>query len=345
MTNARKLAVIRVDGDSAIGAGHLSRCVSIATGLAANGWHVDFAMERTSEKIFDIIVSDRNIEPPKLFCVDGDNDRSDLMEHWADGCDVLIIDKYNTNLDYELALRPWAHRVMVLEDVPNRRHDCDFLLDGNPTRGAADYAALVPARCKLLLGSRYIPLRPVVRGPDRGSTGGAAPKKILVCLGGGSFDDACYRQIFEGITNSTFFGGVLVVSDRPVSVDVMKNPKIHFDTFAGFMNIDDMMAGIDLALGGGGVMLWERCVWGVPSMVFTCSENQASQVNYLAQREAIIPMGAIDLLSSSGVTTTIDDLVAHPERLNALTLRAHQECDGLGVERIVSAIEATCNLA
>ena len=49
---------------------------------------------------------------------------------------------------------------MVIDDLADRPHDCDLLLDQNLGHAAADYDGLVPERCTRLVGPRYALLRP-----------------------------------------------------------------------------------------------------------------------------------------------------------------------------------------
>jgi len=50
---------------------------------------------------------------------------------------------------------------MVIDDLANRPHDCDLLLDQNYYRDLEKrYQGLVPSECVMLIGPDYVLLRP-----------------------------------------------------------------------------------------------------------------------------------------------------------------------------------------
>lgn len=343
MNKADKTAVFRADGDERIGAGHLSRCLAIADVLMARGWRVDFVLNPGSEAAFRTLAKGREAALLNAHIVDAANEASALRGLCADGCDLFVLDKYDLARAYLSALRPWAAKIAVLEDMPNRDLDCDLLVDGNPSHGQSDYVSRVPERCRLLLGSGYLPLHPIARRDGAGNDGQL--RKILVCLGAGVFDAASYEKIAMGIAHSGFVGEVLIVCHASLTLDVADTDNVSFRVEAGFMDREAMTAGVDLAIGGGGVMLWERCVMGIASVVYTCSDNQAAQVDYLAACDAIIAMGLLSEMSPSALTQRIDAIIADPARRRGLVARAGAECDGQGCARIADALESLCHVA
>ena len=58
---------------------------------------------------------------------------SNMRSSESDGLkvDLLIVDNYSLSLRWEKALRKVAKNIMVIDDLANRKHDCDILLDQN----------------------------------------------------------------------------------------------------------------------------------------------------------------------------------------------------------------------
>ena len=174
--------VFRVDADGSIGEGHAFRCLALANAFAAFGWRCAFATATSlpndlSELGFEIA--------PRL----SQNEPGDLARIWPGGSDLFVIDHYGKTETYETSCRPWAKNVMAVEDVANRKHDCEFLLDSNASRSASDYAALVPNPCMLLLGSTFVPLRREFakirhRMTKRLPSERDGPYQLLITLGG-----------------------------------------------------------------------------------------------------------------------------------------------------------------
>src|SRR3546814_8388281 len=69
--------------------------------------------------------------------------------------DLLVVDHYGLDALWETPQRRWAKTILVLDDLADRRHDCDVLVDQTFGRAVADYDGLVPAHCRRLTGSAY----------------------------------------------------------------------------------------------------------------------------------------------------------------------------------------------
>ncbi|MCX7596049.1 MAG: hypothetical protein N2235_20290, partial [Fischerella sp.] len=66
--------------------------------------------------------------------------------------DWLIVDHYGIDKAWEQHLRPVVKQIFVIDDLANRPHDCDVLLDQNYTHRWDRYEGLVPKDCCQLLG-------------------------------------------------------------------------------------------------------------------------------------------------------------------------------------------------
>ena len=118
--------------------------------------------------------------------------------HWADDAeatrrvvagvetDWLITDHYAIDFRWHAKLRGAVRRIMAIDDLADRAHDADLLLDqSDPTETAARYRDLVPRSCVLLLGPRYALLR-----SEFAKLGGGAearsrePPRLFVALAG-----------------------------------------------------------------------------------------------------------------------------------------------------------------
>ena len=140
-----------------MGGGHVQRCLALGEALAKAGWRSAFACRAGTLETVPALGS----SPHDLMLIDGAEEKepSVLSARLGSGCDLLVVDHYDRGRAFERGCRAFATRIMTIEDQPSRDHDCDLLLDPTPGRRAADYAQLVPDRCKLLLGPSYALLR------------------------------------------------------------------------------------------------------------------------------------------------------------------------------------------
>ena len=69
--------------------------------------------------------------------------------------DILIVDHYGIDYRWESRLRPFCNRIMVIDDLADRKHDCDFLLDQNLGKSFQDYHGLVARSAKQFFGPEF----------------------------------------------------------------------------------------------------------------------------------------------------------------------------------------------
>ena len=171
----KKIVFFRCEASSIIGAGHAMRCSVLADALSEKGWVCQFV---TSQVTYDFILALSRFER-----VDPNTFYEDPVE-----CDLLVVDDYSLDEFYENHFRSHAQKIMVIDDLANRPHDCDLLLDQTYGRNAEDYHLLVPETCDILAGSEYALLRPEFAKlrskalEKRKNT--TEVKKILVSMGG-----------------------------------------------------------------------------------------------------------------------------------------------------------------
>jgi spore coat polysaccharide biosynthesis predicted glycosyltransferase SpsG len=106
--------------------------------------------------------------------------------HLEHPIDWLVIDHYGIDSQWERAARPYALHIMVIDDLANRQHDCDLLLDQNiPNQLQSRYSDLLPTHCQLAIGWTYLLARPEFYVRDRIERVGT-----LVFLGGGDHSES-----------------------------------------------------------------------------------------------------------------------------------------------------------
>ena len=160
MIAERRPIVFRADASEGVGGGHVVRCLTLATAWAEEGWHVGFAVNACAlsvvpalaGSVVDILVLNESDA--------GTDEASTLAERWPDGVALLVVDHYGRDATFERSCQPWADAIMAIDDLADRHHCANFLLDQTPGREARDYDGLVPPGCAMLLGGRYALIRP-----------------------------------------------------------------------------------------------------------------------------------------------------------------------------------------
>ena len=320
----QKKVVFRCDASPHIGGGHVMRCVTLADALRRCGWQVLFSCDEITLEAMPII-SDQGFEV----------DRSEQS------CDLLIIDHYGLDYMYENAARSWANKIMVIDDLADRQHDCDLLLDQTYGREDDDYNELVPSGCRILTGTEYALLRSQFVTQRANSLKYKTGKldRILVFMS--SMDEYDVTgTVLNSLKDTAYEIDVVLGATAPhrqsveKQVRTMKNATLHL----GISDMAGLMVQADLAIGAGGTTSWERCVLGLPSLIIEIADNQNKIVRELAQAGAVVYLGHMADITSESIITILDNLSQKPETLRAMKKTAAALCDGQGTKRVVEVI-------
>jgi UDP-2,4-diacetamido-2,4,6-trideoxy-beta-L-altropyranose hydrolase len=353
---------VRVDASRRMGTGHLMRCLALADGLTKKAGSCLFVCRSIDEFQQGEVL--RRGHELRLLAEGGADEviESDpppyaswLGAHWADDAeatrrvvasveaDWLITDHYAIDCRWHAKLRGAVRRIMAIDDLADRAHDADLLLDQNDaTETAARYRDLVPRSCVLLLGPRYALLR-----SEFAMLGGGAEApspehpRLFVCFGG-SDPNNCTAMAIGALDQleGTIAANIVVGSAHPAMADIAAacraRPWLQFH--AATPDIAELMAQSALAVGGAGVMAWERLCVGLPSIIIAIEQNQVEIATNLDRLGLAYYLGSSETVSERSLAEAIKRLMADTVRLNAVRGKARAMVDGLGVDRVVATL-------
>lgn len=352
--------VFRTDASAQMGTGHLMRCLTLASELRERGAaslfvcrHLPSSMATQLEQQGHQLRRLTSLAQPiaedcplahadwlgTSWCADAEEAR-DAIAGLAFVPDWLVVDHYALDARWERALRPSAKRILVIDDLGDRMHDCDCLLDQNMhSMPAARYQGKVGDTCRLLLGPRYALLRPefaAVRMKRQGRHG--APRRVLVFMGG--IDSANATQ--------TVVRGVLALSAENLELEIVTtdaNPNLaalHVE-FGVLPNVGitvdahDMaqrIAAADIAIGAGGGAMLERACLGLPTLTISIAENQEAGAESLGLIGATLYLGRSIDVNAGSVRDAMSVLLMSATLRSSLAERAAALVDGKGAERV-----------
>lgn len=288
--------LIRVDASVAIGTGHVMRALTLAEWLRNARCDVRFVMKEGKGDLCSY-VENRGFQVFRIASVGTQEDDAkatiQAIRSWNKGIDWCVVDHYELDVSWEKQIKTYVKKIMVIDDLANRPHECDVLLDQNYyVHYVTRYDRLVPNHCKLLLGPKYVLLREeFYNARARISARTGHVRRVLVFFGGSDPTNETERVLHA----LRFF--------HPLHIDVVvgtSNLRRHTiermceEVGANYhCQIDyiaELMAKADVAIGAGGVAMWERCFLGLPSLVTVVADNQK------ASAEAVAAYGAIRLI-------------------------------------------------
>lgn len=352
----------RVDASLAIGTGHVMRCLALADSLRVRGVQSVF-LSRDHVGHLHQVVQDRGYILLSLGGVGAMPTAKSTYAEWlgvnsqqdADdtrirlsglAVDWLIIDHYGLDATWEHSLRSSCSRIMAIDDLANRDHDVDALLDQNLGKIGADYYAKVPPACDLLLGPSYALLRPefaALRAKSLSRRGQGRLRRILITMGGVDLHNAT-SEVLEALyswgSSSNLEVKVVMGASAPWRDQVIQQARhlpFPVEVLANVQGMGELMCDADLVIGAAGSTAWERCCLGLPTIQLVLADNQRPIANALSLA------GAAYLLERSNLTTSLGNvlmqLMQDPAHLFAMSSAAAKLVDGLGSERVAHYLQ------
>jgi UDP-2,4-diacetamido-2,4,6-trideoxy-beta-L-altropyranose hydrolase len=321
-------AIFRTDASVSIGGGHVRRCLVLADALAEAGWAVSFICSAAARTIVPALGRRGfTLVEPATF------------DHAAPvQCALLVVDDYKLDATFEAACRPWAARILVIDDLADRRHDCDVLIDQSPGRGRDAYAGLVPEHCEFLLGPSYALIDPRFRAARRQRRTIGKVERIFVNFG--TTDAANASAIALDALGRAKLGAAvdLLLGGAAPHLAALRT-RIVAGAMPALVHVDvddvaSLMRRADLAIGAGGVGALERCALGVPSAILTVAPNQMANATALGAAGAALYLGDIGARPATEIAKALQALVADPARRRAMSAAAAQLVDGYGAARV-----------
>jgi UDP-2,4-diacetamido-2,4,6-trideoxy-beta-L-altropyranose hydrolase len=209
----------------------------------------------------------------------------------------LVVDNYSLDIKWEKYLRPYVNKIMVVDDLANRPHDCDILLDQNYYKNLdSRYDGLIPSHCRKLLGPKYALLRPEFHQAKKNlRKRDGKVRRILVFFGGSDPTNETVKTLeaIKLLNRPDIVIDVVVGAANPHKEEVkelcsqMTNTTYHCQV----ENMADLMAAADLAIGAGGVTTWERLYLELPTIAIAVAENQVEMLEALGEAGMVWYLG------------------------------------------------------
>jgi len=300
-----KNIVFRVDASLEIGNGHVMRCLTLAETIKNKNNKVVFICRNHSGNLISYIES----KGFSVFLLESDattkrgyiaNSNDIFHADWlgvdqltdayqckkileAEQVDWLIVDHYAIDYRWQDHLKSYCNKLMVIDDLADRVHHCDLLLDQTYGRKKQDYEDLVPHSCTLMLGVSYALLRPEFVEWRKYSLQRRAEiglKRLLITMGGVDKDNITGRvlEVLKRCDLPNDMAIVVVMGQNAPHLGVIKQLAMDMpyvtDVRVGVNNMAELMAKADIAIGAAGATTWERFCLELPSIILALAENQ-----------------------------------------------------------------------
>jgi UDP-2,4-diacetamido-2,4,6-trideoxy-beta-L-altropyranose hydrolase len=267
----------------------------------------------------------------------------------ATGCDVVVVDHYALDYRWEKRVHSSCEKIVVVDDLADRSHHCDLLLDQNwfGDEHHLRYGGLVPEGCELLLGPKYALLK-----PEYATLGDIMPdrdgkiRRLLIFMGGSDPCDETSKVVssLDLPELKDVLVDVILGVNHPDPLKVLRvacrssNIAIHRqqNTLAGWMFRADLM------IGGGGTTTWERMCLGLPGVVISIADNQTETNRALQSSGYVEFLGDSARVTSNMIAGAIRNCIVNPDRIKDMSVRGMALVDGRGAMLVADKIVELC---
>ena len=324
--------VFRTDASLQIGTGHVMRCLALTEALRVRGAQISFICRELPGNLIDLIRKRGLLVHSLPFDQDWVNkEKTTMHSGWlsadwqtdaeeSKACLVhgeiewLIVDHYAIDICWEQAMRAYCCKIMVVDDLADRMHDCDLLLDQNLGREVKDYYGLLETATTTLIGPQYALLRPEFSELRSESLARRMKKPqlhhLLVTMGGVDKENVTC-QVLSALQSCTLPKDIRVTvvlgTNAPWVTQVQAQAKqmpYPTEVLVSVDNMAQLMVDSDLAIGASGSTSWERCCLGLPTIQIAVAHNQA------AIAQAVSHAGAAVILERQDIAQILPSLVS-----------------------------------
>ena len=357
----------RADSSVQIGTGHIMRCLTLADELSRKGHKCRFICrehkghmgELISSKGYEITLLPITSGTSQESLSSGDAAHADwLGASWQQDAeqtlkalgpskaDWLVVDHYALGALWEKQVAKLAGRIMVIDDLADRSHECALLLDQNLGRSASDYDSLVPKDCDRLIGAEYALLRPeFAELRERSLRRRLKPelKRILISLGGVDRTNLT-GQVLDALATAALPGStqldIVMGSAAPYTTQIRRQAaQLPYKTTVS-VSVSDMaerMCLADLSIGAAGGTSWERCCLGLPAVLVILAENQITGGTALEAAGATLTITDPKMVKAALPKELVK--VGRSDYLRSMSSAAAEITDGTGASKAVRSMQ------
>lgn len=357
--------IFRTDASLVIGLGHVMRCLTLASALRTQGITSTFVCREHPGNLCDFIETGGfavcRLPMDNAYAASGPTLQNNawLGANWSEDAmqtaiaiatngilpTWLIVDHYALDARWENALRPAALHIMAIDDIADRPHAADLLLDQNFYPDMSQrYAEILNVSCIQLLGPKYsllreefIELRQHLRSRD------GSVRRGMIFFGGSDTTNETGKALKAiALLNRPDIEFDVVIGAANPNINTLTdqctklpNVKLHCQV----SNMAQLMQRADLALGAGGTTTWERCALGLPTLVLSVADNQIAIAEGVDQLKAQRYLGAASAVSVKVLAEAMSQAIEDPRMLEEMSKNAMALVDTHGTQRVLAVLK------
>jgi UDP-2,4-diacetamido-2,4,6-trideoxy-beta-L-altropyranose hydrolase len=350
--------LIRVDSGSIIGTGHVMRCFNLINNLKilSNNIEAEFICRYHNNNIINLIKPYYNVHIlPITNNVTLDNKtwlgstlQSDIQYTQSilkqNTYDILLIDHYSIDYHWEYSMKFLVSKIIVIDDLFNRKHYCDILIDQN-IYNHNPYVDLVPNHCKVLLGTDYLILNPIFLNYNNNNKSLSSNKIIIHISFGGSDIHNLTNKILNTVINNKDrihrYSDIMfdvIIGKANCNYNDIKERYSNYNNIRIYYSVNnmvDLLYNSSFCIGSTGTSIYERIYMNKPSISITIADNQINIADTLHNKRLTNYIGHYDTFTDSMLIDYINIMIN-----NYKDSYFNNIIDGKGCHRILDMLKS-----
>ncbi len=333
----KSVIIIRSDGGTSIGMGHVTRCLALAEMLQKD-FSIVFAIQEPTESVIAAIhtVTETIIHLPATTNYSED---AITFSHYVSSSDIVVLDGYHFKTDYQRSLKDKGCKLVVIDDLHAWPHVADVIINHAPGITAGAY--LAEQYTKLCLGADYVLLRKEFLTQGHASRKIKSIRKAFISMGAADVTNVT-SKFTEALTGMEEIEEIhLMISSinphiRELEKLIEKNRQKKIITHLNISarELVGLLQDCDLSICPASSISLESCAIGIALVSGYTADNQLENLSGLEKRKTLVNFGNLNLISVQEIRTMLQLLSADPEQLIVMIENQKKLIDGRSPERL-----------
>lgn len=332
--------IIRADGGSSIGMGHVVRSLALAEMLKSE-FDIYFAIQNPSDYVLNTIQKTTS----NLISLPSTNnfieDLNNFLNHLK-GDEIVVLDGYNFESEYQNGIKEKGCKLVAIDDLHSWHQFADIVINHADGASQMDYSA--ESYTEFYLGLNYILLRKEFLHSDFRKNKITSVSKFFISMGAADEHNNTlkFSEALSEIKSVTEIH--LMLSDlnphiRKIENLAFKNPQIKIHLHLSAKEIVELLQECDVVICPASSISLESCAVGVGLISGTTAANQIGNLNGLIKHKTLINFGDMNSLTSKDIKNKLLKLIPYPTVFNELISNQKQMIDGKSPERLLNVLK------
>lgn len=322
--------VLRADGNSAIGLGHVYRLIALYHMLQDE---FDCVFITSENSTIDIIPIDI-----KLIIIPLKITTSEEVTWFTENInitDIIVLDGYQFDSEFQFRLKSKGYKFAYIDDLAKYHMYADLVINHAPN--SIDFYYEGEKYCKYALGLEYVILRPKFLEEAIHIHNSTIGNHAFVCFGGSDFFNLNYKVAKILLKIDEIESINIVVGNAGTSNYLLRltkgNSKIIVHNKLSEEEVIDVMKSCSFAIAPTSTILLELMAIGIPVLIGYYANNQKDFYDYLKINNCYKGVGNFRSISNTKLELEIKKFLSNGMYKNAIIQKKIQ---GNSKQKIVS---------